>query len=51
VSASGKGPSRRYQPSGWSERLVPLILLLLLIVLIGTVVFVILSALGILPFA
>ena len=48
MSASGKGPSRRYQPSGWSERLVPLVLLLLLIILVGTILFVILSALGLL---
>jgi hypothetical protein len=38
--------TKRYKPSRWSEILVPLVLFGLLLVLVGTILFVILSALG-----
>jgi hypothetical protein len=41
--------SKRFTPSRWLERLVPLVLGLLLLALVLTVAFVILSALGVLP--
>lgn len=41
--------SKRFAPSRWAERIVPVILGLLLLVLVLTVVFVILSVLGLLP--
>jgi len=44
-----KKPSRKYQPTPRSERLVPVILILLLLVLIATLSFVLLSVLGVTP--
>jgi hypothetical protein len=41
--------SKRFVPSKWVERTVPVILGLLLLALVLTVVFVILSVLGVLP--
>jgi hypothetical protein len=41
--------TKRFAPSGWAERIVPFILGLLLLALVLTVIFVILSALGMLP--
>jgi hypothetical protein len=41
--------SKRFIPSRWLERLVPLVLGLLLLALVLTVAFVILSAVGVLP--
>jgi hypothetical protein len=41
--------SKRFVPSKWVERIIPLILGLLLLALVLTVVFVILSVLGVLP--
>jgi len=49
MSMPDKGPSRRFQPSTWSERLVPFVLILLLLILAGTILFVLLSLLGVLP--
>lgn len=49
MSASGKRPSRRFQSSSWSEWLVPVILVLLLLVLIGTILYVLLFSLGVVP--
>ena len=41
--------SKRFAPSRWAERIVPVILGLLLLALVLTVIFVILSVLGMLP--
>lgn len=41
--------SRRSPPSGWMRRLVPAILVLLMLGLIGTLLVVILSILGLTP--
>jgi hypothetical protein len=49
MSGSGKGPSRRFRSSSWTERLVPLVLVFLLLLLVGTISLVLLSLLGILP--
>lgn len=46
---SGKRPSKRFAPSTWTERLVPVLLMLLLLALLATVLFVILSVLGVIP--
>jgi hypothetical protein len=46
LSASGQGPSKKFQPAGWMQRLVPVILILLLLVLVATILFVLLSVLG-----
>ncbi len=42
-------PSRRFTPSAWSERLVPILLVLLLLILIAVLVIIGLSAFGLLP--
>jgi hypothetical protein len=49
MNTTGKGPSRRFRSTAWTERLVPVLLVLLLVVLVGTILFVLLSSLGILP--
>lgn len=49
MSASGKRPSRKFRSNLWIDRLVPVILILLAILLIGTLVLVVLSLLGVLP--
>lgn len=49
MSSQQSRNSKRFTPSRWLERLVPLILVLLLLALVLTVVFVSLSALGVLP--
>ena len=41
--------SKRFNPSAWTQRLVPAVLLLLLLGLLVTVVIVILSILGLTP--
>ncbi|MGW8251222.1 MAG: hypothetical protein ACWGO1_11315 [Anaerolineales bacterium] len=43
MSAKGGGPSKRYQPNTWTERLIPVILVVLLVILVVTVLFVILT--------
>jgi uncharacterized integral membrane protein len=42
-------PSKRFTPSRWSEFLVPAILVILLLVLFGTIIFVVLFSLGVIP--
>jgi hypothetical protein len=49
MSSQQNRDSKRFTPSRWLERLVPLILGLLLLALVLTVVFVTLSAIGVLP--
>jgi hypothetical protein len=49
MSLSGKGPSRRFRSTAWSDRLVPLVLILLLFILVGIILLVLLSLLGVLP--
>jgi hypothetical protein len=44
---AGKRPSKRFLPTAWTERLVPLLLALLLLILAATVIFVLLSVLGV----
>ncbi len=44
-----KGPSRRFQSTTWSERLVPVVLIILLIILVGIILLIFLSLLGVLP--
>ena len=44
-----KRSSKRFAPSRWAERVIPVILVLLLLALVMTVIFVILSILGVLP--
>jgi uncharacterized membrane protein len=41
--------SKRFRPSAWSERLVPVLLAILLLGLIVTLVVIILSVLGLTP--
>jgi hypothetical protein len=41
--------SKRFNPSAWTQRLVPAVLVLLLLGLLATVVIVIISALGLTP--
>jgi hypothetical protein len=41
--------SKRFNPSAWTQNLVPVVLTLLLLGLLATVVIVILSALGLTP--
>lgn len=47
MSAKQRGSSKRYQPSAWTERLVPVILVLLLVLLAAVIVFVLLTTLGV----
>jgi hypothetical protein len=42
-------PSRRFTPTAWSERLVPILLIVLLLILIATLVLIGLSVLGLTP--
>ena len=49
MSVSGRGPSRKFRSTTLTERLVPIVLVLLVIVLVGTLAFVVLSLLGLLP--
>ncbi len=49
MSSQKSRSSKRFTPSRWVERLVPLTLGLLLLALVLTVAFVVLSVLGILP--
>jgi hypothetical protein len=44
-----KPPSKRFNPSVWSERLIPLVLILLALGLVATIAVVILSILGLTP--
>lgn len=47
MSLNERRPSKRYQPTGRTERLVPLILVLLLVIMVAVLVFVLLTASGI----
>lgn len=49
MNGSGKRRSKRFVPSGWLQRLVPMLLGLLLLGLIFTILVVILVVLGVLP--
>ena len=49
MSSQQNRSSKRFVPSKWVERIVPLILGLLLLALVLTIVFVGLSILGVLP--
>lgn len=42
-------PSKKFNPSRWMERLVPILLVILAIGLLATIVIVILAVLGIIP--
>ncbi len=42
-------PSKRFTPSAWSERLVPILLVLLLLVLVAILVIIGMSSFGLLP--
>jgi hypothetical protein len=42
-------PSKRFNPSRWMERLVPILLVILVIGLLATIVIIILAVLGIIP--
>lgn len=44
-----KRPSKRFKPTTWTERLVPLLLGLLALALLAVVVVVILAVLGVTP--
>jgi hypothetical protein len=44
-----KPPSRRFTPTAWSERLVPILLVLMLLVLVAILVIIGMSSLGWLP--
>lgn len=46
-----KKPSKRFRPTGWSEKLIPLLLILLSVFLIGTMLLLLLSLAGVLPSA
>jgi len=41
--------SKKFSPSRWAERLVPVMLVLLALGLVGTIVFVLISILGLVP--
>lgn len=41
--------SKKFTPSGWSEKLVPLLLGVLTLMLVATIVLIILSITGVLP--
>lgn len=45
---SGKRPSKRFAPSTWTERLVPVLLVLLTLGLLATIAVVVLSLMGVL---
>ena len=42
----GQDPSKRFQPSTWTERLVPVLLIALLLVLVATIALVLVSVFG-----
>jgi uncharacterized membrane protein len=42
-------PSKRFNPSRWMERLVPILLVILAIGLLATILIIILAVLGIIP--
>lgn len=44
-----KRQSKRFNPSSWSQRLVPVILAVLLLALVATLALIILSVLGLTP--
>lgn len=44
-----KSKSKRFTPSGWAERLVPVLLALLVLALLAILVIVALAAAGVLP--
>ena len=44
-----KRSGKRFNPSFWSERLVPILLALLVLALVGTVVITVVSVLGLTP--
>jgi hypothetical protein len=46
---ASKRPSKRFTPSAWTERLVPILLALLVLALLATLVVVVLSVLGVTP--
>jgi hypothetical protein len=46
---ANKRPSKRFTPSAWTERLVPILLALLALALLATLVVVFLSVLGVTP--
>ena len=48
MSSQGKR-SKRFVPSKWMERLVPVLLVLLLVVLVVTILVVVLSVIGLMP--
>jgi hypothetical protein len=49
MSSQQNRTSKRFVPSRWLERIVPVVLGLLLLALVLTVIFVVLSVLGLLP--
>jgi len=51
VSSQQNRSSKRFVPSRWVECIIPVILGMLLLALVLTVIFVILSVLGLLPVA
>ena len=46
---TSKRPSKRFKPSAWTERLVPLLLAVLALALLAILVIVILAMLGVTP--
>ncbi len=46
---ANKRPSKRFNPSAWTERLVPILLALLALALVATLVVVFLAVLGVTP--
>lgn len=40
-------PSKKFQPNGWTEKLVPVLLILLTMLLFGTILFLLLSLAGV----
>ena len=49
MSTTGKGPSRKFRSNAITERLVPVVLLLLAFIMVSTLALVVLSMLGLLP--
>ncbi len=46
---AGKRPSKRFLPTAWMERLVPIMLVFLLLALLATILVVVFSVLGWIP--
>jgi hypothetical protein len=44
-----KRPTKRFTPSTWMERLVPMLLVIILLALLATVIVVVLAVLGLTP--